>query len=684
MLAESKIEDKHHVDWLDPLVQQRYNTMVCDTMNKANMNLLNYVYTDIVNDKQLSLELTVTLNEISHKLNGVKISLAKQMKDEKESEKIKNKQYYKKSNYWWDEKLAKLHRLKCEAYSVYKASNFSEQYEKQYNEAKTVFRRYSNYSKKYKSNARFRKLSELFKYKLNDFWKHVNIMKKVKRLINVPIEELRNYYYELFNKHNVDDPAKDDENENKVKEMLKKHAEKRQAGELEILKVDNNLLDKIFKELKNGKSVGWTGISNEMLKYTKCEALTSILAKVFEIILNTGVIPHLFNISILKPLVKDPNKPSDDKNNQRPLSISDVAPSILERIIDHYIKLQHVDHVKQFGFKAKSSCLHATFILNELMKICKHRNVNLYIVSIDASKAFDKVVRNVLWLKMLEMKIHLSIVVCLCNYYKNFYIIIKNDLFYSTLFKTLCGVKQGGNASPTLYKLYGETLAWLIDQLNIGVSVGNMKINILMYADDIILVADNKLDAQKLLDTVTSFGHDFKVKFNPDKTNLMVISSNKIDVELKLCNKPISRTNEIKYLGNLINMNGKARSHLNNRKKAAYASMSNLCSTGIINSHMDVFTKVKLFNIYIRPLLLYGMETVQLNGDEFNDLKVNEGNILKKMIGIPNSSKSTELYELFKLNTTATQLNVSKLKLLQRMQENTYTNELIKECIRLK
>ena len=54
------------------------------------------------------------------------------------------------------------------------------------------------------------------------------------------------------------------------------------------------------------------------------------------------------------------------------------------------------------------------------------------------------------------------------------------------------------------------------------------------------------------------------------------------------------------------------------------------------------------------------------------------------MIGIPNSSKSTELYELFKLNTTATQLNVSKLKLLQRMQENTYTNELIKECIRLK
>jgi len=685
MLAESKIEDKKHLDWLDPLVQQRYSDMVCDAMIELEpTSLINHDYTDADNDKQLALEMTITLNDISHKLNKIKCELSERITVENEIEKAKDMKYYKKRNYWWDEKLAKLHRLKCEAYTMYKSTNFSKQFETKYLEAKVTFRRYSNYTKKYKSNARFRRIAELFKYKLNDFWKQVNIMKKVKRMINIPIDELRKYYYDLFNKHNVDDQKIDDENESKINEILKEHERKRRSGENEILKVDDKLLNKIINELKNGKSVGWTGISNEMLKYAKCEKLLVILAKVFEIILNTGVIPQLFNISILKPLIKDVNKPSNDKNNQRPLSISDVAPSILERIIDYYIKLQHSDHPKQFGFKANSSCLHATFILNELMKICKKRNVNLYIVSIDASKAFDKVVRNVLWLKMIEMNIHTSIVVCLCNYYKNFYIIIKNDMFYSTPFKTLCGVKQGGNASPTLYKLYGETLAWLIDQLNIGVTVGSMKINILMYADDIIIVADNRLDAQKMLDTVTDFGHEFKVKFNPDKTNLMVISSNKIDVDLKLCGSSICRSKEIKYLGNLININGKARSHLNSRIKAAYASMSNLTSTAIINSCMDMFTKIKLFKVYIRPLLLYGMETIQLNGDECNDLKVTEGNMLKKMIGIPNSSKSTELYDLFNITTTQTQLNVSKLKLIKRMQTNSYTNSIIMECIKLK
>ena len=110
---------------------------------------------------------------------------------------------------------------------MYKTTNYSKQFETKYLEAKVTFRKYSNYTKKYKSNARFRRIAELFKYKLNDFWKQVNIMKKVKRMINVPIDELRKYYYDLFNKHNVDNQTIDDENGNKINEVLKGHERKR-------------------------------------------------------------------------------------------------------------------------------------------------------------------------------------------------------------------------------------------------------------------------------------------------------------------------------------------------------------------------------------------------------------------------------------------------------------------------
>ncbi len=101
MLAEAKVEEKHQIDWLDPVAQKRYSVMVCNTMKDIiNVHLLNYDYANIVNDPQLSLEMSVILNDISHKLNSVKISLAKQIKEEIEREKIRNKQYYKKSNYW--------------------------------------------------------------------------------------------------------------------------------------------------------------------------------------------------------------------------------------------------------------------------------------------------------------------------------------------------------------------------------------------------------------------------------------------------------------------------------------------------------------------------------------------------------------------------------------------------------
>jgi hypothetical protein len=78
-----------------------------------------------------------------------------------------------------------------------------------------------------------------------------------------------------------------------------------------------------------------------------------------------------------------------------------------------------------------------------------------------------------------------------------------------------------------------------------------------MYADDIILVADNAVDAQTLLDAVTKFGFEIKIKFNPEKTNLMVCGARPMSFELKLCNKSIVLVDEIKYLGVMLKSNNK-------------------------------------------------------------------------------------------------------------------------------
>ena len=71
---------------------------------------------------------------------------------------------------------------------------------------------------------------------------------------------------------------------------------------------------------------------------------------------------------------------------------------------------------KQFCFIQKSSCGHLIFILSELMWLSKRKPQQMYVASIDASKAFDKVNRNIKFHKLFEMAGH-TITTTLMAYY---------------------------------------------------------------------------------------------------------------------------------------------------------------------------------------------------------------------------------------------------------------------------
>lgn len=75
-----------------------------------------------------------------------------------------------------------------------------------------------------------------------------------------------------------------------------------------------------------------------------------------------------------------------------PLSISDIYTKLFEKLVLPEIQKDHKDHHKQFGFKANSSCDHANFILSEIVRLNKKRKQTTYIISIDASKAFEEFV----------------------------------------------------------------------------------------------------------------------------------------------------------------------------------------------------------------------------------------------------------------------------------------------------
>ncbi len=75
--------------------------------------------------------------------------------------------------------------------------------------------------------------------------------------------------------------------------------------------------------------------------------------------------------------------------------------------------------------------------------------------------------------------------------------------------------------SPRLFALYIESIIKHIDNSGLGIKIGTMVINILLYADDIILLANDSSEMQKMLDIVARVGSDLQVKFNSSKTNFL-------------------------------------------------------------------------------------------------------------------------------------------------------------------
>lgn len=72
-------------------------------------------------------------------------------------------------------------------------------------------------------------------------------------------------------------------------------------------------------------------------------------------------------------------------------------------------------------------------------------------------------------------------------------------------FPTPSGVKQGGALSPTLFAVYINDLTNQIKQVNCGVKCRNEHVCVLLYADDIVLMAETEVDLQRMLRCISNW-----------------------------------------------------------------------------------------------------------------------------------------------------------------------------------
>jgi hypothetical protein len=180
----------------------------------------------------------------------------------------------------------------------------------------------------------------------------------------------------------------------------------------------------IIENLKSNKSIGFDYISNEMLKYANSEILLIFLTRFYELVFNAGVVPNNFNTTVITPVPKK-GATLSKAEDFRPISVSSEFTSVFERLVFNRLgKALSSIHQNQFGYRMNTSCKHAYFIANEVTNFFLKGKSSMYILSLDAHKAFDRLWRDGLFYKLINHA-EQSIWRALYIYYQQSQIIVK-------------------------------------------------------------------------------------------------------------------------------------------------------------------------------------------------------------------------------------------------------------------
>lgn len=177
---------------------------------------------------------------------------------------------------------------------------------------------------------------------------------------------------------------------------------------------------------------------------------------------------------------------------------------------------------------------------------------------IDFSKAFDTIPHLHLFYSFIKGGLHGRVLMIIRDMYTKLTSCIQgHDGNLSAPFSCNIGTRQGCMLSPFMFIFYLNELVHMCDLENCrGIFVDqDHAVNMLLYADDVVLVSDNVGDMQKLLCVMSNFCNKWGLQVNMSKTKFMVYRNGGIikkNEKVYFNGEKIEPVTYYKYLGLLI------------------------------------------------------------------------------------------------------------------------------------
>lgn len=279
------------------------------------------------------------------------------------------------------------------------------------------------------------------------------------------------------------------------------------------------------------KAPGLDGLPNEVFKCLPDNWIL-YLTVLFNKVLCSEVVPRSWSEIITVMLHK--KGPKEAFENYRPIALLNTIIKIFTTIL-HKRLIVFCDGASiipeaQSGFRSGRGCQDNIFCLMTLSQMFMARKKKLIGIFVDFKRAFDSVSHPLLWQKLYRLGISRKLICILNNIYSNAVMKIRVDNKYSEDIRITEGVLQGETLSPLLFNLFLSDIDSYFQEKGMhGIRVApNKEIRVLMFADDLVILADSRTDARNKMNVLSSYCKDNKLHLNANKSKCLEFSTGRV------------------------------------------------------------------------------------------------------------------------------------------------------------
>ena len=226
--------------------------------------------------------------------------------------------------------------------------------------------------------------------------------------------------------------------------------------------------------------------------------------------------------------------------------------SVLNNRLVGYLEDNGIYVDEQNGFRKHRACVDHLYTLTSIIRNRKQNKQDTFSCFIDMRKAFDSVDRVCMFYKLLQCGVSGKLYNSLKHIYAAPVASVMINGMCTKWFPVLTGVRQGDNLSTTLFALFVNDLATELKDSGLGIPMGNDKICVLLYADDIVILGEKVEDVQKLLDIVHKWTSKWRLVINVDKTKVVHFRRQcqpQTNYSFKCGNEQVNIVSSYRYLG---------------------------------------------------------------------------------------------------------------------------------------